>query len=656
MTADQMGARGQAVSGAISLVVRLPAHSAVPPPGARVQVTGRLGRVPLRTGVVAQLTARDAAVLEPPALVPASAHAMRVGLRLALADADPDAGALVAGLAVGDESGEPPELRDAMRASGLSHLTAVSGGNVAIVMGAVLLAAGALRLRLWLRVGAAVAALVYFVVLVGPEPSVLRAALMGAIAVGSVLVGGRRAGPSVLSVAVIALVAWSPTLAVSWGFTLSVVATAGLIVLAPIVDERLRGLPWLRTWPSAPRQAVALTVAAQLATLPVLVAMGGAVGWVAVPANLAAMPVVPVITVLGLVAAGVSPVLPIVAAPIATAASWPAAWIVSVAGHAPLLPGSALPWPAGWAGLGLVVGMALCGALGWRFRGSLRGVVRARPLLAGAVAVLVAIVVIAPPGRRAWPPPGWLLVMCDVGQGDALVIRAGEHSAMLVDAGPDPALVDACLTDLGVTEIPLLVLSHFHADHVGGLPGLIGGRSIAEVLLSPLPAPGEGVDLVHEQLAGTGARQHTAVAGDRWEIGSLSIDVLAPRRRIEAGSRPNNASLVLDVTVGGRHVLLTGDIETEGQVAIADELMQRHFNVVKVPHHGSARQARDLPVWAPASIALVSVGEGNDYGQPAEATLSAWRLSGALVLRTDLAGDVAIVDRDGSVGAVARAS
>ena len=314
LDAARVSARGESVEVDVPMMLSLGPEAVVPPPGTVIEVTGRLRAIPQRLGAVAALSVSGGPggvdIHGPPGAVDTIAHAMRAGLRESLAGAPAAAGSLVAGLAVGDDSWQPPELATAMRDSGLSHLTAVSGGNVAIVLGLVFALVTLLRLPLAARVIAAMAALGYFVVLVGPQPSVLRAAAMGVIAVAGVLAGGRRSGPSILGAGVLVLVLVAPWLAVSWAFALSAFATAGLILLAPRLEDRLAAGRLTCRWPPAIRQALALTGAAQLATLPILVAMGGAVGWVALPANLLAMPAVAPVTVLGLLAAAVSPLAP----------------------------------------------------------------------------------------------------------------------------------------------------------------------------------------------------------------------------------------------------------------------------------------------------------------------------------------------------------
>ncbi len=346
-----MSARGSTVAVEVPIVLSWPSDAEVPAPGTWVEVIGRLSAVSWQSDAVARLSAGEVTVLAPPGAVDVAAHAMRRGLRSALSGTSPDAGSLVAGLSVGDDWGQPADLADDMRASGLSHLTAVSGGNVAIVLAAVLTVATLLRLQLTLRVGLSLAALAYFAVLVGPQPSVLRACAMGAIATAGLLSGGRRAGPSVLGAGVLLLVLTVPWLATSWAFALSVLATAGLVLLSSRLADMMSRWRPTRRWPPVVRQALALTAAAQLATLPVLVAMGASVGWVALPANLVVMPVVAPITVLGLVAAAISPVAPGVAAVVSHWAAWPASWIALVAHTGADLPLARLPWPAGWWGL-----------------------------------------------------------------------------------------------------------------------------------------------------------------------------------------------------------------------------------------------------------------------------------------------------------------
>ncbi|MFM8155791.1 MAG: ComEC/Rec2 family competence protein [Actinomycetes bacterium] len=585
-------------------------------------------------------------VVSAPGLVHDVANAMRAGLRDSTQGLSPDTASLITGLAVGDVSQQRPEFDEAMRGAGLAHLTAVSGGNVAIVLAAVLLVTSRLRLRRRTRVIVALGALAFFVLLVRPQPSVIRAAVMCSLVILGMLTGGRRAGPAVLCASVLILIGLEPGLAVSWGFALSVAATAGLIIVSPRLQRILQCARVSRRWPPSLREAVAIAASAQVATLPILVAMGAGLGLLAIPANLLAMPAVAPVTILGLLAAVVAPVwLP--GATVLSHCAAPFAWWISrVAVTTSDLPLSHVGWPSG---IGGVVMLAVVALVAWRVRAFSRrrwpGGVPATVSIPtiSLCCVLIAVLVVYPPSRRGWPPESWVLVMCDVGQGDALVLHDSQDNIVVIDTGPDPALIDSCLADLGVTRIDTVLLTHFHADHVVGLPGILRGRQVRQVLVTSIEEPAEQAAFVQRTLASIGMNAAVARVDQVGSIESIGWRVLWPRRRIESGSVPNNASVVLHVTVESVSLLLTGDIEPEAQAAIIAAEPSLNVDVMKVPHHGSRYQDPRLPAWSHARVALISAGEGNSYGHPSPETVDAWQRVGALVARTDTGGDLAVV-------------
>ena len=637
----------------IPVTASVPRFSQVPPAGTSVQVTGRLRPAGGSVTTAAYLDAdSELIVVGEASPVDRAAHRVRESLTLSLPASPPGGSALVAGLAIGDERQMSPELIEQMRMSGLSHLTAVSGGNVAIAVGAIAGVAWLLRLPMIARIVVSLVALGFYVVVVHPQPSVLRAGVMGAVVVLSLLVGGRRPGPSILATAVLILVVISPSLSVSWGFALSVAATAGIVLIAPLLKSRIEDTAWGERIPTAVTLATTITLAAQLATAPVLLAMGAYVGIAAIPANVLAMPVVPLITIAGLAAAmvGVLPFGQIPAQLLAWVGAWAGEWIAQVAQVASGV--DVLRIRGSPMGAIVFLGVVPCGLALWR----LTARPRFRPLRMYAMSMVAATIIgalvwwLAPPGQRSWPPSGWVMTQCDVGQGDGLVIAPdGEVGAVVVDTGVSARVMDECLTDLGIDHISALVLTHFHADHVSGLAGVIDGRRVDAVFATVLEEPHEQFEGVAYELARRGLTLDRLTAGATVRIGSGEYRVLWPRRiitsgRVSEGSVANNASVVLDARVHGVRLLLTGDIEPPAQAALLGG--PGDFDIVKVPHHGSRHQHPDFAGWAQAEIALVSVGKDNGFGHPAPGTVQAWTESGARVLRTDLAGDIAIVKND----------
>ena len=568
------------------------------------------------------------------------AEAMRGGLREAVAGTTRSAQSLLPALVVGDTSAMPPLLTSDLRDSGLAHLTAVSGANVAIVVGAVLLLARWVGVRSYWLVALGLVAVVWFVLMARPQPSVLRAAVMGSIALVAVGVAGRPQAVRTLLASVVALLLVDPWLSRSWGFALSVAATAGLVLLARRWSERLPG-----GWPTSVRQAVAVAFAAQVATLPLVVALSGQVAVLSVLANLLAAPAVAPATVFGAAAAAVSPVSPQLAHALAWCGQWPAAWIAEVAQRAASAPLATLPWPTGWGGAGLaLVGMSLL-LLTWQVGGSRAWWTPRRVLALAVVGTALLAAALVGPGR--WPPAGWVMVACDVGQGDALVVNLGDEAGLVVDAGPDPALVDRCLDRLGIKRVPLLVLTHFHADHVGGISGVLDGRAVESVIVSPLRDPPEQVEQVAHETADIAVADAEAGQTGRW--GEASWRVLWPGDLVAGeGSAANNASVVLLVEVADVRLLLSGDIEPEAQKALLHDGLTPPVDVLKVPHHGSRYQDTDFLASVGGRVAVLSVGEGNPYGHPSAELVSALEHAGAVVARTDTDGAVAVVkDADG---------
>ncbi|MHC3475339.1 ComEC/Rec2 family competence protein [Streptomyces sp. 7R007] len=634
-------------------------------PSTRLRVTARLAP-PLVGGdrVAGVLRVRGKAppeVVGGPSGTQRWAGRLRAGLREATDGLPADARALLPGLVVGDTARITPELDEAFKETDLAHTLAVSGSNLTIILALLVGPPGlaslaerrglAPRLGIPLRTTALLGGVLTlgFVVVCRPDPSVLRAAACGAVTLLALATGRRRSLIPALATAVVVLVLYDPWLARSYGFLLSVLATGALLTVAPRWSEALRR----RRVPPRLAEALAAAGAAQALCAPVVAVLSARVSLVAVPCNLLAEFAVAPATVFGFAALAAAPVAMPLAKALAWCASWPAGWIADVARTGAALPGGGVDWPGSWGGaalLGLVTVAVLVAG---------RRLLR-HPGWCVAVGVLLVVAVVQPPPLTrvitGWPPPGWRLAMCDVGQGDATVLAAGDGSGVVVDAGPDPTLVDRCLRTLGITRIPLLVLTHFHADHVAGLPGVLRGRQVGAIETTGFEEPADQAAFVHAQAAARHIPLTRASAGEQRRTGPLSWRVLWPPPDPAPGpDGPNDASVALLVRTAGLRLLLLGDLEPPAQQALSrspEGVLLDHVDVLKVAHHGSAYQDPELIRRVAPRLALISVGADNPYGHPAPGTVAALRAEGAVVLRTDRDGALAVTGTGAELGVV----
>lgn len=612
-------------------------------PGQRVRATGLLAAPDRSDLTVAMLRVRGGPeVLAAPTAVQRVAERLRSGLRRAAGVLDPEPAGLLPALVVGDTSAMVPTVDAEFRVAGLTHLIAVSGENVAILCGAVLGLARLARLGPRTAVMVAGLSLVGFVVLCRPSPSVLRAAVMGAVMLLALVLGRRRSVVPALCTAVLVLLLVDPALGGDPGFTLSVLATGALVLLAPGWAAALRrhGVP------PGIAEALAVPAAAHVFTAPVVAGLSGQVSLVAVLTNLLATPAVAPATVLGVLAAVLGALHPGAAVVVVRLAGPAVSWLVGVGHQGAAVPGGVVQWPGGTFGallLALIVVVVLLAMRAHRLR------VLAAAGLVGALLVLV-------PTRfvpLGWPAAGWVMVACDVGQGDALVLATAEPGrAVLVDTGPDPGPVSACLDRLGVRRLALVVISHLHADHIGGLVGALRGRAVSAVALGPGRSPSWAFAQVLQSTALARVPVVALTAGQRLSWPGLALDVLAPLRdpppvgnhQAEVdGTVVNNTSVVLRANTPAGRVLLTGDVELEAQADLLATGTDLQADVLKVPHHGSRYDTDEFLAAVRPRVAIVSVGAHNSYGQPSQHVLDALTEAGARVMRTDLKGDIAVV-------------
>lgn len=566
-----------------------------------------------------------------------------------------DATALVTGFAVGVTADQSQNLRQAMKVTGLTHLTAVSGANCVIVCGAILFLVGRTRLSRRGRLAVSGFALLGYVAVVGQQPSVLRAAAMvGAVFLAQNL--GRRIAPiDALSVAALALMVADPWLAVDFGFALSTLATLGLLILSRPIAELVR-LRFVSTTRLADSTAVnwlidagAVVAAASLPCLPLTIALSGSAPLYALPANLLAEPLVAPATILGITGVTVVWFAPWLT-PLLT---WPASlltgFVAIEAEWFASLPCAALPWPAGGFGVVLAALMAL--TVTWLLVGkALRRTAWATLAIGAAVAMSFGLV--RPISGFGWPGVNWFAVACDVGQGDALVLRS-QGQVAVIDVGRDDKPIDDCLSRLGVKRIDLLVLTHFDADHVAGLPGALNGRRVVTIMETPWADTRPQVAYTNAEVARSGARVILAQQNLTGAIGAFTWRVLTPSKTASEADDSNDGSIgmywQLPVT-GSRTlgVLTLADLGERGQMRMVESnpwlvpTARSEILVVKVAHHGSADCYPEMYESLAPDLALISVGRNNGYGHPTQKAIHALELGGAVVKRTDQAGSLAV--------------
>ncbi|MDI7248581.1 MAG: DNA internalization-related competence protein ComEC/Rec2 [Bacillota bacterium] len=565
-------------------------------------------------------------------------------------------GAVVEGMVLGLRSGLSPELEEAFRRSGLTHLLAVSGSNVALVAGVVRTLLGWAGVRAAL-VGA-IASTWVFAAAASGGASVGRAALMATLMLAAKL-AGRPAHPlNSLAAAVLFLTVLNPCAWEDPGFWLSVAATAGILGLSdsrppPAADTPAAG-PGRESGPGAllrrgargAKQVLAVTCAAQAAVLPISLHYFQQACLVAPLSNLLVFPLVGAITVGGLLSAacaGLHPALGWSFRPLGLLVEV----VIKLAGFWAAVPGAAVTLPAPrWPHL-LLYYLFLGWWWGWlRWpvlprRGPWTG---PRLALAGLVVVVgTALVVVSAPPRHVLQ-----VVFFSVGQGDAILLWRPGGPVMLVDCGPVRETYDAGADTLlpylhrqGIRRVDLLVLTHDHGDHVGGAAAVLGGVRVRELWL------GAGVD----GRAWDGhARDGHATPGTVLRPAAGHRKVLAPGWEVEvlhpspgtAATDSNDASLVLLVSYRGIRLLLAGDLEEEGEGLLVQAQAGRlpEVDLLKVPHHGGLASCGEhfLRLVKPRH-AVVQVGP-NPFGHPAPETLRRLERTGARVWRTDVHGAV----------------
>lgn len=581
---------------------------------------------------------------------------------------------LLPGFAVGDTSLVSEELDQAMLQSSLSHLTAVSGSNTGLVIAALIWAVARLGGGLRSRALSAFLGLGLFVFLVGPDASVQRAAVMATVLLLGSFGGNTRVALPALGFAIIALLAVNPWQATQAGFALSVVATGGILLLAPQLRSWLRRKTHL---PNPLALVVAVALSAQLACGPFLLLLQPGVPAIGIIANVLAAPVAPIATGVALLGMLLAPLSTSLATVTLYIASFPSRWIAAVSTVAADFPGGRWFWPSGWPGALLFAGCELALLLGWALRTGrlqLPWAVRLPPrtpwasktraptrlrltvalLCSLSLGVFSSVTVATPVAQKLGVPANWIVVACDIGQGDAILVRSlsQKDQVVLVDTGKDQAALRECLSTFGVNRIALLVLTHDDLDHAGAYTTILD--RVDRVIVSVDIAGQERAERpVVRGLEAAGVPYRTVRADDQklpYEQGPEWLALSPGPGRTPTTT--NEASISMLFNLGGATLLTLADTGQEDQARMlsSGRVPGSEIDIAKVAHHGSRDQEPELYQVAAAKWALISVGENNSYGHPASATLAFLANAGTTSLRTDLHGSIAIVQHpDGSL-------
>ncbi|MGQ9459126.1 MAG: DNA internalization-related competence protein ComEC/Rec2 [Anaerolineae bacterium] len=657
-----------------TLLARVPADAALFP-GDLVAVEGTLRALPysespsythylLARGVEALLDARMPEVLAqgqgglPWQALYALRRAAQASIQRILPE--PQAG-LLAGILLGQKRALPSEVMDQFNATGISHLVVISGWNITVLAALVARACGP-----WLgRRGAGIVSILgvwTYVWFVGLEPPVVRAGLTGTLVLLALLLRRTALALNSLAAAGIAMTLWRPFLLWDASFQLSFAATLGLIAFASPLEAAARR--WLAhrlpqdlaarlvAWANEP---LLISLAAQVMVLPLLLHGFGRLSLVAPLANLLVLPVQPPLMAWGAAATVAGLIWTPLGQALGAVVWLLLSWTLGVANLLARLPFASLevpPW--GW-GLVILYYLSLGGSV-WLLRHPpearqellARGIAlgRQHSLVVGSAALLFLAALAAARGLPDGRLHVWFL---DVGQGDAILVQSADGHQILVDGGPDPQVLQRALgrtLPFWDRTLDLVVLTHPDGDHAGGLVGLLSRYRVGRVLMAGASADEPAAREWQAQVEEASLPLVIAQRGMVLDLGGGALaEVLHPPADASAFlPGDNNGSIVLRLRFGGVAVLLTGDLEREGEDILLRTGQPLQSAVLKVAHHGSARGTTEpfLEAVGP-HLAVVSVGSGNRFGHPAAAVLERLTERDVAVLRTDLRGTVEVL-------------
>ena len=572
---------------------------------------------------------------------------------------DPDAG-LLSGILLGLSHTLPDYLWRAFRNAGLTHIIVISGFNISLVSQAAMLITRR-SLHRWLALGISFCAIAFYAFFVGLSAPVLRAALMGCLFILGLLAGRRSHPLTSLAAASLLMTAWNPLTVWSVSFQLSFASTLALILIEPVLARGAYawmtgagGTGWASSWIRGVREVFLATLAAQMATLPIIWYHFSQVSVVSLLANALVLPAQPPIMILGGIAAALGRLwLP--AGRLAAWLVWPLLrYTIVITRSLGDLPLASVTVPSIGPGLVWAFYAVLCIVFLRRRRGRLRiggrTLVAQPPLIKfgipalGLVAVLTCVAVLSLPDGKLH------VYFLDVGQGDAILMRTPGGHTVLVDGGPDPLLLTSRLGQVlpfWQRRIDLVVATHADQDHLAGLIPVIERYDVAHVMESPFMGEGALSNHWHQVLASTGTDLILCHRGMQVTLGEdLTLHLLHPSADAVhiAETDDNRNSIVLMAVAGRCRVLLTADIDVLAEQELLYLGQPLSASLLKVAHHGSESSTSTafLDVVDP-QLAVISVGEDNSFGHPDKGVLDRLEAVECQVFRTDLHGTVELI-------------